>query len=167
LPLRAQLESSPETIGDLMVAAEQRYREGQALMTAGRWGAGIYLMGYSAEMYLKTACFQVTGSSLADQVRPLLRLAIAEGRATFPAVRNESCHSLLFWAHLLLRERRRAGLAPWSPMMRRQFLSHVGKLYSTWWVEMRYRPDRARPADGLNILSWTGWLRLNHPVLWR
>ena len=33
MPLRAQLESSPETIGDLMVAAEQRYREGQALFT--------------------------------------------------------------------------------------------------------------------------------------
>jgi hypothetical protein len=170
LPLRKTLKGIPETVGVLVTAAEEKYWEGRELMLAGKLGACIYLMGYAAEIYLKTACFRVGGIQLADVVgpkSPAFKSALRIGHGVFPAILDESCHSLLFWANLLRHGRRRGGLIPWSPRFRSEFTSCTRRLYSTWWVEMRYRPDRARPADARNVLDWAGWLRMNYPALWR
>lgn len=56
--LRRQIQANPETVAEFDLAAEQRYWDGCQLITLGRGLAGIYLLGYAAEMILKHACFR-------------------------------------------------------------------------------------------------------------
>jgi len=101
LPLRQRLEAVPETVQEFDLAAAQKNREGAALVAAGYNGAGIYLLGYSAEMLLKNAYFRYTGASWADRVGPRLGSALTAGRILIPLVPHEGYHSLRFWASLL------------------------------------------------------------------
>ena len=157
----------PETLQDFGLAEEERYWEGLELMVAGRLGAGIYLMGFAAEMLLKAACFRINGANPRDLTRPMLGPARTEGRAHFPAIDHESYHSLLFWGELLLsRRRRHGGLAPFSPAFRNTFTHCVHSVYSIWWIEMRYRPDQASVADAGQVYEHVSWLRNNHLSLW-
>jgi len=167
MALRSRLEAIAETINDLVLAAEEKYWESREMMTAGRPGAGIYLTGYAAEMLLKTAVFRVDGASLGDPVRPRLRPARRTGSIAFPSVRDEGYHSLLFWCHLLLYWRRRRPVVAWDPAFRNDFLRRVRRLYSMWWVEMRYRPDQTWPAEAEDVLDLASWVRANYPRLWR
>ena len=167
MPLRQKLQNEAETVGGLMVCAEEKYWEGLELMAAQKWGAGIYLMGYAAEMYLKTACFLVDGAKPVDLVRSMLGSAETRGKLALPGISHESYHSLDFWAALLTFDRNRMGLAPWTPVFTREFTSHVATLYSIWWVSMRYRPDRAGSADGHQVFDSATWLRASHASLRR
>ena len=96
MPLRQRLEAVPETVQEFDLAAAQKYREGTALIAAGYNGAGVYLLGYSAEMLLKNAYFRYTGASWADRIQPRLGLALAAGRILIPLVPHEAYHSLRF-----------------------------------------------------------------------
>ena len=104
MPLRALFDSTPETIQDLVLAAELRYWDGLELMVQRRLDAGVYLMGYTAEMLLKTACFFVDGARPGEAAQPRLAPTRRLGRAIFPAVPDESFHSLSFWAAALERK---------------------------------------------------------------
>lgn len=69
MPLRALYELHlPETIGGFETAAEERYWDGIEMLTSPgpHRAAGIYLIGYAAEMLLKTASFRFNGSTPAD-----------------------------------------------------------------------------------------------------
>ena len=158
MALRRALQSVAETVQDLELAAEQKYWEGLELMVAGRAGAGLYLMGYLAEMWLKVSWFQLGGSAPADLVRPLLGPARAMGRRLFPAVSYEAYHSLRFWCYLLLSRHRRRGRRL-NPRLKKQFTRHVRTLYSIWWIEMRYRPDRAGIREAQGVYEAVTWLR--------
>ncbi|HWL94516.1 MAG TPA: hypothetical protein VNT79_13405 [Phycisphaerae bacterium] len=62
MPLRYRILSTPETVQDLVLASDQKYWEGIELLLAGRRGAGIYLLGFAAEMILKAAVFRIDGA---------------------------------------------------------------------------------------------------------
>ncbi len=51
--------SIDETVEEMMKAADARLAEGEALVDGGYSDAGIYLLGYVAEMVLKTAYCRV------------------------------------------------------------------------------------------------------------
>lgn len=166
MALRRALENVAETVRDLELAAEEKYWEGLELMVAGHPGTGVYLMGLCAEMWLKTSYFHVLGSAPADPVRLLLSPARVAGQRLFPAVRHEAYHSLRFWRSMLLSQRRRLG-KHFDPRLKKQFTRHVTKLYSIWWIEMRYRPDRAGIRDAQTVYEAVTWLRAHRADLRR
>jgi len=160
--LRQLLESTPETMQELELAAEARYWEGLELMALGRRGAGIYLMGYVAEMHLKLACFRLMGASNAapvDALRAAARRRAKDGRVGCP---EEGFHSLRFWFSLIERERADAGRCG----LNADFQRCVERLYQTWWVEMRYHPDAATEADTDQVFEDVSWLGRNYLALW-
>ena len=94
--LRRQLDTTPETVGDFDLAAECRYWDGCQLVTQGHGPGGIYLLGYTAEMILKHACFRVDRGRPADPVGGFFGPTRAWMRHHHGTIAHESYHSLLF-----------------------------------------------------------------------
>ena len=122
-------------------------------------------MGYTAEMLLKTACFFFDGARPAEPAQPRLAPTRRLGRKSFPAVLDESFHSLKFWAIALEHKRVAAGRPLAGPLLAALHAT-VGRLYDTWWVEMRYRPPQAASAECLMLHEDVSWIRANHTALW-
>ncbi len=107
MPLRQRLETVPETVQEFDLAAREKYREGEVLLASGHRGAGVYLLGYSAEMLLKSAYFRFVKSQIGLRkvtstiTGPMLRNAAREGIRLHIRYDPESYHSLLFWGLLL------------------------------------------------------------------
>ena len=176
MSLRSRLSTVPETIQEFDLAAAERYSEGQQLIVAGNTGAGIYILGYAAEMTLKNAYFRFTGAGLADEVEPRLAPARSAGRGLnsnnlftpglIPLIKDESYHSLRFWAMLLQETRGAQGRAWADNEFTLEFERCTERLYNQWWVEMRYRRDLATQNEALQVLGDVGWLRTHFITLW-
>lgn len=168
VPLRTSLESSPETVQEFEAASQERYLEGLELMLANQCGAGVYLMGYAAEIVLKEAYFRLIGSGLTDRVGTLLPPARTWGRANLPQPisDDESYHSLRFWAALLCA--RRTGLGkPFPPAFESELLRTSSRLYVAWWVEMRYHVlSQASLGDARDVYNDVTWIISNRLQLW-
>jgi len=165
-PLRNRLERIDETLQEFDAAARQRHLEGLELMLAGSFGAGIYLMGYAAEMLLKIACFRIDGAGPADPIEPCLVQARQWKKKYFPNVDFENYHSLWCWCQLLLQKRVRKGRALSDPIASK-LVSFVQELYATWWIEMRYRSDQALAVEAQTVYNDVTWIFDNHLLLWR
>lgn len=171
MSLRSQLAGRVETLQEFSLAAAEKYDEGQRLIAGTDFGAGIYLLGYTAEIILKNAYFRFTGAALSDEVRPRLFPAKAagddrQGGGLIPGIPCESFHSLRFWAMLLQATRVNQGRL-WADIeFVLEFERCTERLYNNWWVEMRYRVDLANTQQALQVLSDVGWLRNHQTVLW-
>lgn len=165
MALRATNEAAVETISEVMQAAEARYWEGLEALVQGNSAAGVYTLGYVAEILLKTACFLFDGALVTDLVLPRLAPARALGTAVFPHVPCESYHGLSFWRVALVTKRN--GRLPLPASIERDLDANVRVLADAWWVEMRYRAPRARAADGLDVFNSVSWIRAHHTDLWR
>jgi hypothetical protein len=169
MTLRARLESIPETLQEFDLALEERFREGQVLVNSGNArdaSAGIYLLGYAAEMLLKGAYFRFEGAAPGDLIAPRLGPARAAGRRLIPAIPYENYHSLLFWAKLLQVTRVVQG-QPLPFAVAVPFLAYARRLHGQWWVEMRYRRNEAHAVEARSVLADVIWLRANRFGLWR
>lgn len=162
---RSRLESSPETVQDLVLAAARRLEEAMNLFLAGKNHAAIYVAGLSAEMYLKTACYFVGGAAPGDPTDALLAAARPHPRRNPPPFRAgfESGHGLWFWTQELMarRARRRLRRVP------NRFVQISAALYLDWYIEMRYRPGCATGDEAARFLTQVEWLANNHAVLRR
>lgn len=167
LPLRDLNKATEETILEFQSAVEDRYWEAISLMTAGYPSGGIYLIGYTAEMLLKSAYFAFCGERLTVPVWPLMAPAWTAGVEYFPgsfSSSNRDYHNLDFWARLLREERRRKGAdLPWH--VDAQYLDYTRRLYINWWAEMRYRHAQATTQDAEEVLEAVSWLRSHYIVL--
>ncbi len=165
--LRNLNELTDETILEFQSAAEDRSWEAISLMTDKYYAGGIYLIGYVAEMLLKSAYFAFRGERLTAPVFPLLAPAWSVGCGYFPASYSPSSrdyHNLDFWARLLREERHRGGMdLPWH--LDAEYLYHTRRLYMTWWVEMRYRHAQATSQDAEDALEAVSWLRKHYVTL--
>lgn len=166
MPLRYRLEQQQETLLSFELAANARYLEGHNLMFRGYGGAGMYLMGYSAEMLLKSAYFRYSGAQPSDRILALLAPAQQTAKRLIPGVSPEGNHSLRYWA-LLLRAKRSRQNDPLPGSIDAAFVSRTRRLYQNWWVGMRYRPDLSQPMENLSVLDDMDWLRANYEKLWR
>jgi hypothetical protein len=166
VPLRLRLQQQAETVQDFEISAEERFYEGLEALTRRNLGAGMYLMGYAAEMLLKNAVFRFNGASLADPIYPQLGPARARGRNYGNVPLDESFHSLQFWFSLLCQDRA-VSQRPLAPALHAQGTRCVQRLYENWWVEMRYRPDQATGVEAEEVLEDVGWLWENYLDLWR
>lgn len=158
MPLRHRIQSEPETVQDLVLASNEKYWEGIELLTAGRQGAGIYLLGYSAEMTLKSACFQVDGATPGEFVGPRLGPIRSWAKKHLPGIPHESYHSLWFWLQVLRRKRKLLGL-PLPDLFGARITQRVHRMYGIWIVAMRYKPDQALFTEGESMYHDVTWIR--------
>jgi hypothetical protein len=148
----------PETIQDLSLASDEKYWEGVELLAAGRRGAGIYLLGYSAEMVLKNACFLTEGARPFDFVAPRLAPIRKWARSLLPRISHENYHSLWFWVHVLRRKRGRLG-RKLAAGVDASLVQRVRRVYGIWVVDMRYKPDEALQREAEAVLDDVTWIR--------
>ncbi len=169
MSLVARIQPLPETVAEMEAAAEDRYQEGKNLVQQGYFHAGIYLLGYAAEIWLKTAICRVDAASLlTDTIESRVGPARYRWQRLFGG-RLPSGHDLLFLALALEDERRLAGkpqLDSVSPILSRIFNSLVGLLYDHWFVEMRYRHQDASAEEAEKVLDSIEWLKNNYVFLW-
>src|SRR6266545_2801604 len=101
-PLRDQLLTWSETVTDLTVSAEDRFRDGQELLAQGRARGAIYLLGLAAEMWLKVVSFRLLGAKASDAVGPFAKRMRIFMDANASATDRESGHSLRYWAEFII-----------------------------------------------------------------
>jgi hypothetical protein len=97
VPLRHRIESHPETVQDFERACGEKLWEGIELLVAGHLGGGIYLLGYTAEIVLKNACFLFDGARPGDDVNSRLRPIPTWARHHGITVNPEGYHSYVIW----------------------------------------------------------------------
>jgi hypothetical protein len=169
VPLRTLLEPNPETVNDLVLAAEARYFDAYELAAQELPFPAIYLAGFTAEMLLKTAGFIFDGAGLGDPIKPRLYPAKTFGAAYFPTVPYESYHSLRFWASFLEHKRLVAG-NPFDAALLAELQTRTDRVAETWWIEMRYRPSApvtlVAQAELLGLLEDVDWMMKNHSRFW-
>jgi hypothetical protein len=158
LPLRYRILSEPETVQDLVLACDERFWEGIELLTAGRRGGGIYLLGYRVEMILKSACFFVDGAKPYELVGPRLGPIRSWANRELPGIQNESYHSLWFWVCVLRRKRSMAGRSI-PKRLDDALAQRVRRVHGNWVVGMRYLPDRSLQREADSVFGDVNWIR--------
>ena len=156
-----------ETIDDMLLASNARYDEGLALLDAGYRDGGIYLLGYAAEMILKTSFCRVEPTvRLSIEVRS--RFSVAERHWTRMAGQppRDYEHNLKFWEFVLPLERA-ARRKPVLGIIVSQTLSKcVQVVAGNWGVKMRYQNANATPQEAENVRDAVSWMRNNQKTLW-
>jgi hypothetical protein len=164
VPLRHRIKSNPETMQDLELASEEKYWEAIELLVSGYRGAGIYLLGYVAEMILKRACFALDGARPFDLVGPRLAPVRSWAKRQFPGVQAESYHSLWFWT-TALREKRRLAGKPLAPALEATLIQRARRIFGIWVVDMRYQPDQSLQTEARSAYDDVTWLRDHRRLL--
>ncbi len=166
--LRDEIVGTPETLSDLTAAADLRFRDGETLLNAGRYAGSVYLLGLSAEMWLKLAVFRYRGIGPSVTVDSQLVPAKVWMKANCPAIGPEAYHSLSFWAEYLIRFREADG-HPLSVQVRGLTRHHVvGRLYRDWKIDLRYRNLPVTERLATRVFQDAAWVRqASRSVLWR
>ncbi len=152
-----------ETWPGMEQAATQRFWDSLALATAeaGHEAAAIYLLGYVAEMLLKTAYFRVTGVPSSQDIAP--HLTAARRNASW---RGGNLHDLRSWFALLNDARSFQG-NPWSIVTAATIERHVLTVASHWRESLRYTSLMAADAELEEVHASVDWLLVNYDVLWK
>lgn len=165
--LRTQILNSLETFSDFAWAADQRFREAEELLFAGRTVGAVYLFGLASEMWLKMACFRLLGATPATPVSSFLGPAKTWMAINGVGIQPESYHSLVFWAEYLVRRRFHAA-NPLPGQLIGRLRHHVmNRLFLDWRIEMRYRLVVLPESAATRVYNDTTWVRQNWNLLWR
>lgn len=168
MPLLARL-AFPETLAQMTSAALERFAEGEALIERGFWDAGIYLLGYAAEMILKTSYCRIDPSVPSSlPVETKFGVARNQWRTRYLSapLPNQYKHSLIFWEAVIPIERA-AQAKPALPVLAASRLSRCVRVISDEWdVRMRYQPLQATPDEARRVLIATRWLTANQSRFW-
>jgi hypothetical protein len=161
MPLRATIIASPETLSDMLLAAEDRYREGEELLLAQEFDGCVYLFGYSVEMWLKAACMQLRGANATVGVMTVLPTLKPLLRFLTPGITRFDYHDLSLLAACVIWLRNAAG-RPLSTAMLTALQVHViNGIYAEWMVDMRYRRSGLVATDAWAALQNAWWARNN------
>ena len=162
MTLRLRLQPVPETIQEFDLAAEDRYWTGLDLMTRGEGTAGIYFMGYAAEMLLKNSYFLLDKSSSPSfPVGTQLGLAKLAASALLPSRLFKNYHDLLFWAELLA-EKRRQEARPLPVDIGIALTRCTRRLADNWFVELRYHSAQATATEINHVYEDVTWIRSHY-----
>ena len=152
-----------DCVSQFRAAAVIRDRDAWHLARAGRGTAAIYLWGYAAEMTLKAAWFSLLGFS---ENRPIdrtdLRTALATAKAhgiTWP--QEEPLHAVHCWAQLLVHHRANLKRGYTSAGFSAEILRQSDRVYERWRTILRYKRNRAYPAEVQAVAESARWLLYN------
>jgi hypothetical protein len=165
--LREQVATWGETVTDLTVSADDRYRDGQELVAAGRFRGAVYSLGLAAEMWLKLACYRLYAARAADAVGPYARRVANFMQLNAPRTDRESGHSLHYWAEFIILFCARKGRLLSNEQAGRLRHHAVNRLYADWKIELRYRPAAVTADHARRVLADSAWLRLQWERLGR
>ncbi len=159
MTLRLRLQPTTETIQEFELAAEERYWTGLELMTRGEGAAGIYLLGYTAEMLLKNSYFLLDKSTTPTfPVGSQLAQAKLASSLFLPGRPFKNYHDLISWANLLI-EKRRQEARPLPPNVELALAQHTQRLADNWFVELRYRAAQATASEVNAVYEDVTWIR--------
>ena len=162
MTLRLRLQPLLETIQEFDLAAEERYWTGLDLMTRGEGTAGIYLMGYAAEMLLKNSYFLLDKSTTpAFPIGTQLGLAKLAASTFLPGRSIKNYHDLLFWSELIIAKRRQE-TRPLPAITELEFVRCTQRLADNWFVELRYRSSPATGAEINHVYEDVTWIRSHY-----
>ncbi len=152
-----------ETWSGMEQAATQRFWDALALATAeaGHEAGAVYLLGYVAEMLIKTAYFRFVGVPAGRDIAPALRIVRSHSLWT-----GRNLHDLRSWIDFLIDIRRLQGL-PLSPPTAGMVRIQVLKIEVHWRESLRYTSQAATLAELDETFTGVEWLRDNHALLWR
>lgn len=164
MPIRPLFSGQDESIAGFEAAAEGMYEAGFNLMASTQSGQGVYLMGYVAEMLLKSAYFRLRGFA-AGQVIVMTDLKDAVQRHHL-ALPPEKYHDLELWAQLVTSERLLVGLS--NPSMEGDLQLKAARLNTNWSVKMRYYSLQGIARQDLeDVLDDVVWIKSKHSDFWR
>lgn len=165
MPFRSRLALKQpfETWPLMELAGEQRYWDSLALALAdsGNETGALYLLGYVAEMLLKTAYFRVISLPPSDDIGPSLRAANRDAHW-----RGGNLHNLGSWFYLLGDIRFFQG-RPWDAAQAATVERHVLTVDSHWRETLRYTFVAAETSELEEAFASVDWLLANYVVLWR
>jgi hypothetical protein len=147
---------------DYLAAAEELL-----LSTYGAFAKpGVYRAGLAAEMLLKSAYFRLIGIPASHPIaRAALRQAESEARRLGIPDDPSGFHSLVFWAKLIIEQRRDLGRLT-SAKVTLDVRVAVDRLYETWDISIRYRTLPITLVDKEEVLEDVNRLFLLHEALW-
>ncbi len=160
--------ASQETISDMLLASNARYDEGLALLNAGYRDGGIYLLGYAAEMILKTSFCRVE-PTVSPDVEVRSRFGIAERhwqRATGQLPPRGYEHNLKFWEFVLPPERAARRKSPLGIIVSQTLSKCVQSVAENWDVKLRYQSGGATIQESDSVFAAVKWMRDNQKTLW-
>ena len=161
MPLRAIIKSSPETISDMILAADDRYLEAEELLLLHQYDGSVYLFGYAAEMWLKAACFRMRAIGPNEHVKEALGPLKQWMKQSAPTVQFTDFHDLSFYANCIW-ELRAAQGRPLSIVLSTEMrVRIVAGLYEEWIVDMRYRRAGLVVDDAWNAMQSAWWMKTN------
>lgn len=168
MPIRSQTQSVPETIQGFEAAAEDKYEDGFNLMASASPGNGVYLMGYAAEMLLKSAYFRVAGLSVSAPItRQELSQARADANNLGVLAAPENFHNIAFWSELIVKKRLRQSRGLTAALAAELDLRSA-RLAQNWFVEMRYQLLQGVTVQDLeDVLDDVVWIKSKHQDFWR
>ena len=79
-------------------------------------------------------------------------------------IKDESFHSLMFWAYALDDLRVRQG-RPFAPGFARELGRRSQTAYNRWRVELRYRTDTTSPTDLETLVETASWFDRSYTAL--
>lgn len=167
MPFRIVQESHPETLQEIYLAVESRMGEGRRLIEEGYDDAGIYLLGYVAEMSLKLAFARLDPRIplQAPVEATLIRLQTLWRSLSFGG--RLDLHDVAMLAFLLEYDYQQRRGRPYPANIQHGLTHTIRRLHSNWWVGSRYRARRATRREAEETVIDVEWLRDNHSSLWR
>lgn len=164
--LRAFVKANPETLSDFLLAADDRYREAEELLLAEEYDGCVYLLGYAAEMWLKSSCLRIqeVGPSrrVKDDALPALKKKM---KVIAPDLHCSDSHDLSYFAECVICLRAWSG-RPLPGDLVEQLRERISRgLHEEWIVEMRYRRSALTAADAWDALHNAWWMKTNWPSL--
>ena len=148
-------------------ARADRMWDGVALWSLDRDHGACYLMGFAAEMALKSAYFRYQGHPIVQPIgRAELDTATSLSNVLGVTAGREGFHSVLFWVDLLLATRS-ARSQPLKRAAESLLRSNVQTVYDIWWIDMRYKSAAATSRHELERLAAaTSWIDKNYVALY-
>jgi len=166
MPLRDRLPQ--ETLAGLELARKERFNDGYHLAVDERRMGAIYLLGYAVEMTLKSAYFRWIEPT--EPGLPLgperLQTARAHARDILGIiVPDESYHSPLFWAHLIV-ARRENDSSPLDVTLASALIASAQCVWSNWKVSMRYHGDISTEGELYSVFREAEWMHTHYEDFW-
>jgi len=160
---RLKLAQPFDTWPQMELVAEQRYWDGLtlALSDVGSKTSAIYLLGYVAEILLKTAYFRIIDIPPYENIASELRNATLS-----PYWREGNLHNLRNWLSLLNEVRSIQG-KPWDPDLAATVDRNVLMVASHWQESLRYSYLPSTDLEVQETFASVDWLLMNYDILWR